>query len=136
MDKPEKMTTSIYDYTDKSIPQAGIAALVYGAIAVGGALLAWLQSSLYNRPMPVVALLVGSVFIAAISAGLAYGISRKSRVAVVLMLLLVILPQLYSWFIEHSVAGSLVSILVAGFLLRGACRIFQDHAERAIDAKL
>ena len=38
--------------------------------------------------------------------------------------------QLYTWLILHSISGTLLSIIVTGFLLRGARRIFQDHAER------
>jgi len=135
MDDQPKITTSLYDYTDKSIPHAGIAAIVYGAISIGSALLAWLQATFYGRPAPVAAWIVGSIVAAAISGILAFGIFRKSRVSIVLMLIVVILPQLYTWFIAHSVAGTLVSIVVAGFLLRGARRIFQDHAEREMDAK-
>jgi hypothetical protein len=129
------VTSSLYDYTDKSIPHAGIAAIVYGVIALASALLAWLQAALYGRPAPVLAWLVGSIIVGIISGILAFGILRRSRVAVVLMLIVVVVPQLYTWFIVHSVAGTLVSIVVAGFLLRGARRIFQDHAEREIDTQ-
>jgi hypothetical protein len=66
---------------------------------------------------------------------LAFGIFRKSRVAVILMLVFVVGLQLYTWFIMHSPSGSLLSIIVTGFLLRGARRIFQDHAERQANAE-
>ncbi len=135
MNDPQRVTTSLYDYTDKSIPHAGVAAIVYGVIALASALLAWLQAALYARPAPIMAWVIGSIIVAIISGILAFGLFRRSRVAVVLMLILVIVPQLYTWFIAHSVAGTLVSIVVAGFLLRGARRIFQYHAEREMDAQ-
>jgi hypothetical protein len=46
------------------------------------------------------------------------------------MLVFVVGLQLYTWFVMRSPSGSLLSIIVTGFLLRGARRIFQDHAER------
>ena len=50
------------------------------------------------------------------------------------MLVFVILLQLYTWLIAHSVTGTLVTIVVVAFLLRGARRMFQDHAENQLDA--
>jgi Co/Zn/Cd efflux system component len=72
--------------------------------------------------------------IAAVSGVLAFFIFRRNRFAVVAMLVLVIGLQLFTWFVAHSPAGTLISIVVAGFLLRGARRIFQDHAERDTEA--
>jgi uncharacterized protein (TIGR02246 family) len=43
-------TTSVYDYSDKSVPQAGYAAIAYGVIALVTGLLALLQYFLYHRP--------------------------------------------------------------------------------------
>ena len=40
----------------------------------------------------------------------------------------------YIWFAARSIAGTLVSIIVVAFLLRGAKRIFQDHAEQELNA--
>ncbi len=73
-------------------------------------LLAWLQAVLYARPAPVSGWLVGSIMIAILSGVLAFGIFRRSRVAVVLMLVLVILPQLYTWFIARKGRQSPLSI--------------------------
>jgi hypothetical protein len=67
--------------------------------------------------------------LAAISGVLAVFIFRQSRIAVIAMVTLVVLLQLYTWFIAHSPSGTLVSIIVVAFLLRGARRMFQDHAE-------
>lgn len=69
--------------------------------------------------------LVFGIVIAAISGVLAFFISRRSKVAIVLMLLLVVVPQLYTWLIVHSIAGSLASVVIAAFLIRGAVRIFE-----------
>jgi lipoprotein signal peptidase len=66
--------------------------------------------------------------------GLAFGIFKKSRVCVVILLVLVVGFQLYTWFVMRSASGSLLSVIVTGFLLRGARRIFQDHAERRTEA--
>ena len=121
------------------------AAIAYGLIALGSALLEWLQVVLYHRPgrgawvhhewlsqqglqhTPLIAAiaLVCGIVIAAISGVLAFFIFRRSKVAIVLMLLLVIMLQLYTWFIVHSIAGSLVSVVVTAFLLRGAVRVFE-----------
>ncbi len=131
MTDQKKQTASLYDYRDKSVPHAGVAAIVYGVVAIVSALLAWLQAVLYARAAPLAGWLVGSITVAIISGVLAFGIFRRSRVAVVLMLVLVIVPQLYTWFVAHSFAGTIVSFFVAGFLLRGARRIFQRRAEHA-----
>ena len=55
----------------------------------------------------------------------------KSRVAVVLMVTYVIGLQLYVWFGMRAFEGigTIVSVLVTGFLLRGMKRIFQEHWE-------
>ncbi len=150
----ERTTSSLYDYTDKSVPQAGYAAIAYGAVSLIGALFAVLQYFLYHTPgkgsvlpddfaaqqylqhtpLATAVTVVFSVIIAAISGALAFFIFRRSRVAVVLMLAFVILLQLYTWFIAFSVAGTVLTIIVVGFLLRGARRMFQDHAESRRDA--
>ena len=51
------------------------------------------------------------------------------------MLVLVVVLQFYTWFVAHSPAGTLVSIIVVGFLLRGARRIFQDYAEQQMESE-
>lgn len=128
---------------------AGTAASVYGVVALASALLEWLQFFLYHRPSrndslehswlsqqwlehtparTAVALAAG-VLIAAISGILAFFIFRRSKIAIILMLLLVVSLQLYTWFIAHSIAGTLVSIVVAAFLARGATRIFERSDE-------
>jgi hypothetical protein len=154
MDYPKEHSKSLYDYSDKSAQHAGYAAIAYAAINLFTGLLAWIQYFLYHRPgtggllnrdfasqqylqhTPLITAVavVFSVIIAGISGVLAFFIFRRSRVAVVAMLVLVILLQLYVWFIARSPAGTLVSIIVVGFLLRGARRIFQDHAEQKVEA--
>jgi hypothetical protein len=51
------------------------------------------------------------------------------------MLVFVIVLQLYTWLVVHCPAGTLVSIIVVGFLVRGTRRIFQDHAEQTMEAE-
>ena len=150
----EHSTASLYDYTDKSVQQAGYAAIVYGVVSLATGLFALLQYFLYHTPgqggftnrefnnqqwlqhTPLLTAIsvVFSVIMAAISGALAFGIFRRSRFAVVAMIVFVVLLQLYTWFVARSIAGTLVSIIVLAFLLRGARRMFQDHAERELDA--
>ena len=126
MDYPKEGSSSLYDYSDKSIPQAGYAAIVYAVISTLTTGLSWfLAPTTPWLALVVVALVIGGFF-----GALAFGIFRKSRTAVVLMLVLVVGLQLYTWLVLHSISGTLLSIVVTGFLLRGARRIFQDHAER------
>ena len=155
MDYSKEGSASLYDYSDKSIPQAGYAAIAYGVIGLFSAVLEWIQYFLYHRagrggfigheflsqqylqhtPLITAVVIVFSVIVAAISGILAFFIFRRSRFAVVAMLVFVIVFQLYTWFVAHSPAGTLVSIIVVGFLLRGARRIFQYHAERQVEAE-
>jgi divalent metal cation (Fe/Co/Zn/Cd) transporter len=79
--------------------------------------------------------IVFSVIVAAISGVLAFFIFRRSRFAVVAMLVVVIVLQLFTWFVAHSPAGILVSIVVVAFLLRGARRMFQDYAEQKLESE-
>jgi hypothetical protein len=102
------------------------AAIVYAVISTLTTGLAWFRApSTPWLAIVIVALVIGLFF-----GALAFGIFRKSRVAIILMLIFVVGLQLYTWFIMRSPSGSLLSIIVTGFLLRGARRIFQDHAER------
>ncbi len=131
MDYPKEGSTSLYDYSDKSIPQAGYAAIVYAVISTLSTGLAWFRApSTLWIAIVIVAVVIGLFF-----GALAFGIFRKSRVAVVIMLVFVVALQLYTWFVMRSGSGSILSIIVTGFLLRGARRIFQDHAERQANAQ-
>ncbi len=131
MDYPKEGSTSLYDYSDKSIPQAGYAAIVYAVISTLSTGLAWFRAP----STPWIAIVIVAVVIGLFFGALAFGIFRKSRVAVVIMLVLVVGLQLYTWFVMRSGSGTILSIIVTGFLLRGARRIFQYHAEREIDAQ-
>jgi len=131
MDYPREGSNSLYDYSDKSIPQAGYAAIVYAVISTLTTGLAWFRApSTPWLAVVIVALIIGLFF-----GALAFGIFRRRRVAVIVMLAFVVGLQLYTWFIMRSPSGSLLSIVVTGFLLRGARRIFQDHAERGGNAE-
>jgi hypothetical protein len=154
MDYPNEDSKSLYDYSDKSVPHAAYAAIAYAAISLFSGVLALIQYSLYHTPgkgsvlpddfaaqqylqhtlLVTAVSVVFSIIIAGLSGVLAFFIFRRSRVAVVVMLVFVILLQLYTWLIAHSVAGTLVTIVVVAFLLRGAGRMFQDHAESQLDA--
>lgn len=126
MEYPKEGSRSVYDYSDKSIQQAGYAAVAYAVISTLTTGLAWFQApSTPWLAIVIVALIIGLFF-----GALAFGIFKKSRVAVILMLVFVVGLQLYTWIIMRSPSGSLLSIIVTGFLLRGARRIFQDHGER------
>jgi hypothetical protein len=155
MDYPKQGSKSLYDYSDKSVQHAGYATLAYGAINLFSEVLAWIQYFLYHRPgaggllnrgfasqqylqhTPLITAVAVtfSVILAAISGILAFFIFRRGRVAVAAMLVLVVVLQLYTWFVAHSPAGTLVSIVVVGFLLRGARRMFQDYAEQKLEAE-
>ena len=126
MDYPKEGSSSLYDYSDKSIPQAGYAAVVYAVVTAATTVVWWLRTP----TLPWIGFVIVAIIFGGLLGVLAFGIFRKSRVCVVLMLIIVICAQLYTWLIQHSAAGSLISVVVAAFLLRGARRIFQDHAER------
>ncbi len=131
MDYPKEGSVSLYDYSDKSISHAGYAAIVYAVISTLSTGLSWFTAP--NTPwiaVVIVALLIGLFF-----GGLAFGIFRRSRVAVCIMLAFVVGLQLYTWIVLRSASGTILSIIVTGFLLRGARRIFQYHSERAMDAQ-
>ena len=155
MDYPKEHSKSLYDYSDKSVQHAGYAAIAYAAINLFSGILALVQYFIYHRPgkgsiLPddfaaqqylqhtalITAVAVAfSVILAAISGVLAFFIFRRNRFAVVAMLVLVVLLQLYTWFVAHSPSGTLVSIIVVAFLLRGARRMFQDYAEQKLQAE-
>ena len=131
MEYPKEGSSSLYDYSDKSIQQAGYAAIVYAIISTLSTGLAWFRAP----ATPWIAIVIVAILIGLIFGTLAFGIFRKSRAAIIIMLLVVVGLQLYTWFVAQSASGSLVSIIVTGFLLRGARRIFQDHAEREEEAR-
>ncbi len=131
MDYPKEGSTSLYDYSDKSIPQAGYAAIVYAVISTLSTGLAWFRAP----TTPWVAIVIVALVIGLFFGALAFGIFRKSRAAVAIMLVFVVGLQLYTWFVMRSGSGTILSVIVTGFLLRGARRIFQYHAEREMDAQ-
>jgi hypothetical protein len=123
MDYPKAGSNSLYDYGDQSIPQAAYAAIIYAVISMLSTGLAWFHPS----TLPWIALVIGAFVIGFLFAALAFGIFCKSRIAVVIMLVLVVGLQLYTWLVMRSASGTILSIIVTGFLLRGARRIFQCH---------
>jgi hypothetical protein len=137
------------------VQHAGYAAIAYAVISLFSGLLACIQYFLYHWPgtggfsshgfvsqqylqhtplITAVAVVFG-IMKAAISGVLAFFVFRRSRAAVVAMVIFIIALQLYTWFVARSPAGTLVSIIVVAFLLRGARRIFQDYAEQKMEAE-
>src|ERR1700730_11508098 len=122
MDYPKEHSKSLYDYSDKSVQHAGYAAIAYAAISLFSGVLAWIQYFLYHRPgktsvlpddfaaqqylqhtpLSTAVAVAFSIILAAISGVLAFFIFRRSRFAIVAMLVLVVLLQLYTWFAAHS----------------------------------
>lgn len=123
-DEPRSRLLSVYDYSDKSIQQAWIALLAYLGLSLFGTVMGILR-----QPASTVPLTVDAVFDCVVLGVLAFGIYRKSRVAVTLALLWVVGTQLYVWIGLRSFSGTIVSVIVAGFLIRGAKRIFEHHQE-------
>lgn len=121
--------TPLYDYSDPRVKQAGYAAIIYGVISLASALFALLKARLDAMPASAVVMIVYGVIMAGISGALGYGIFRRSKIAVILMIIFVLIPQLYTWLVAHSIAGSLVSIVVTAFLARGAKAIFEPPDE-------
>ncbi len=124
-DAPERKSLSVYDYSDKSIQHAWIAVLVYLGLRVFGALIGAMQ-----QPAMVVVFLIDVALYAVVLGAIAFGIYRKSRIAVVLAIIIIAGTQLYVWLGARSFSGTIVSVIAIGFLLRGANRIFQEHGER------
>jgi hypothetical protein len=77
MGYPKEGSTSLYDYSDKSIPQAGYAAIVYALISTLSTGLAWFRAP----GTPWIAIVIVAVVIGLFFNALAFGIFRKSRVA-------------------------------------------------------
>ena len=117
---------SVYDYSDKSIQHAGIAVLAYAGLRALSAIVGTLQ-----QPAMAVWFVIDLAVVAIVLSILAFGIFKKSRIAVVLAILYVVGTQLYVWFGLGSASGTIVAVIVTGFLLRGAKRIFEFHRERA-----
>jgi hypothetical protein len=90
------------------------------------------QQYLKHTPLVTGVVVASAAIIASTSGVLAFFIFRSSRFAIVVMLAFVTLLQLYTWLVAHSFAGTILSIVVVAFLLRGAKRIFEDHAERSV----
>ena len=116
---------SVHDYSDKSVAHAWIAVLAYAGLRALGAIIGALQ-----QPAIASWFVIDLAFIALVLALLAFGIYKHSRIAVVLAILYVAGMQLYVWIGTGSFAGTFASIIVTGFLLRGARRIFEHHRER------
>lgn len=83
-----------------------------------------------RQPDMAVWFAIDFALVGALLGGLAFGIHKESRVAVVAAICLVVGMQLVLWATSGWFSGTIVSVIVTGFLLRGAKRIFEHHAER------
>ena len=119
---------SVYDYSDKSIQHAWIAVLAYAGLRALSAIIGGLQ-----QPAMAVWFVIDFAVVGLVLGLLAFGIYKKSRIAVVLGILYIAGTQLYVWFAMRSATGTVVAVIVTGFLLRGAKRIFEFHRERSED---
>ena len=117
---------SLYDYSDKSIQHAWIAVLAYAGLRALGAIIGGLQ-----QPAMAVWFVVDFALVGIVLALLAFGIHKRSRIAAVLAIVLIAGTQLYIWVVLRSFSGTVVAVIVTGFLLRGTRRIFQEHVERS-----
>ncbi|CAA9251596.1 MAG: hypothetical protein AVDCRST_MAG42-2263 [uncultured Chthoniobacterales bacterium] len=111
--------------SDTGIRHAAIAALAYGALRALSAFIGGMQ-----QPSAAVWFFIDFAVAGLVLGLLAYFISRRSRIAVVLAIAYVAGTQLYVWFGIRSAAGTIVSAIVIGFLFRGARRIFEYHRQR------
>ena len=116
---------SVYDYSDKSIQHAGLAVLAYAGLRALSAIIGSVQ-----QPSMAVWFGIDLVIVAMVLGVLAFGIHKRSRVAVVMAILYVVGTQLYVWFGLRSPAGTIVAVIVTGFLLRGAKRIFEFRRQQ------
>jgi hypothetical protein len=122
-DRPRSL--SPYDYSAKSIRHAWIAVLAYAGLRSLSAIIGGLQ-----QPAMAMWFVVDFAVVAIVLGLLAFGIYKKSRIAVVTAIIYIVATQLYVWFVIGSPAGTIVAVIVTGFLLRGARRIFDFHRER------
>jgi hypothetical protein len=123
-DQPERKSLSVYDYSDPSIRHAWVAVLAYAGLRALGTI-----AGMVTQPGGAIWFVIDFALIALILGGLAFGIYKRSRVAVVLAVLAIAGTQLYVCIVLRSFSGTIVSVIVTGFLLRGAVRIFQEHRE-------
>ena len=122
-DEADRKSLSVYDCSDPSIRRAWIAVLAYAGLRA-------LSTIAGMMTQPAIAVwFVVDVLIAVILGALAFGIYKKSGVAVVLAIVFIAGTQLYVWIVLGSFSGTIVSVIVTGFLIRGAVRIFEAHRE-------
>ena len=127
-DEADPKSLSVYDYSDPSVRHAWSAVLAYAGLRALSTL-----AGMLREPAIAAWFVVDLVLIALISGALAFGIRKKSRVAVVLAIVFIAGTQLYVWIVLGSFSGTIVSVIVTGFLLRGAVRIFQEQGEAQDD---
>ena len=117
-------SVSLYDYSDPSIRHAWIALVALAALRGIGAV-----AGMVVQPPLIIWYAIDFLFGCLLLGALAFGVHKESRVAVVLAIILIVANQLYIWFGIGSLAGTLPAVIVTGFLLRGAVRIFEHHRD-------
>ena len=111
---------------DTRVRHAMIAVLGYAALRALSAIIGGLQ-----QPTMAMWFVIDLAIALVVLGALGFGIYRMSRIAVVLAIVYIVGTQLYVWFVIETPAGTIIAVIVTGFLLRGAKRIFADHrAER------
>lgn len=111
---------------DTTVRHAIIAVLGYAAIRALSAIVGGLQ-----QPAMAIWFVIDLAIAVVVLGALGFGIYRKSRIAVVLAIFYIVGTQLYVWFVIGTPAGTIIAVIVTGFLLRGAKRIFAEHAARS-----
>jgi hypothetical protein len=123
-DENGEQDSSLSDSRDRAIRHAWIALLAYAALRALAAMIGAVQQP------EIVTWFVGDFVFTAIVLGLlALGIQRRSRAAAVGAIIYIVAMQLYTWFIIGTAAGTIISVIVIAFLLRGAKRISEIQAE-------
>ena len=107
------------------VRHAIIAVLGYAGLRALSAIIGGLQ-----QPTMAMWFVIDLAIAVVVLGALGLGIYRQSRIAVVLAILYIVGTQLYVWFVIGTPAGTIIAVIVTGFLLRGAKRIFELHRER------
>src|SRR5262245_13307576 len=96
------------------------AAIAYALVSTLSTGPAWFRAP----STPWIALVIVALIIGLFFGRLAYGIFHKSRVAVGIMFVFIVGLESHTWFVMRSGSGTIFSVIVTGFLPRGAGRIF------------
>ncbi len=127
-DEPRR-SHSDHGTLDTAVRHAIAALLGYAGLRALSAIIGGLQ-----QPAMAMWFVIDLAIAVVVLGALGFGVYRRSRVAVVLAILYIVGTQLYVWFAIGTPAGTIIAVIVTGFLLRGAKRIFEDHASAQTQA--